>query len=114
MTGTRQSNRLTYKTHLAKAVQLIASDKTRDVTKKHAHWLFRLNDEAARLLLSLVGQDANSGFALLRQMDNMNLYGSQIPVIFKEYFKGDKEAFVSSVLSGNEKMIRWFDKRKES
>lgn len=114
MAKAKSGHRIQSKTSLAKAVELIASDKAQDSTKKPVRWYFKIDRDAARILLQITGIDANQGWQVLRSLDDMNLYGSQIPLAFNKFCQGDQDKFVVNATSRNMEMARWVDKQRET
>jgi hypothetical protein len=104
--------RITLKTTLVKAVELIASDYLRDISKKPVRWYYKLDPEAAKILMHIASQDANLGWRVLRNCDNLSLYGSQIPLAFVGYCLDSEEKFVYLVTTGNRDMVKWVDKQR--
>jgi hypothetical protein len=110
----QSSARITSKTTLNKALELIASDQFRDTDKKPVRVYLKIDPGAAKILLNIVGLDANRGWAVLRGCDAMSLYGSQIPLAFNGYCAGELEIFAAFAEARKDSMARWVDKQRET
>lgn len=107
----KSSARITSKTTLAKAVELIASDQLRDTTKKPVRIYYKVDPAAAQILLRIAGKDYNQGWQVLLGCDALSLYGSQIPLACNGFCAGNETIFASLAASHSEDMTRWLDKR---
>lgn len=105
--------RIQSKTTLVQAIELIGSDKIKDSSKKPARWVFVADRLAQQILLKVVGPDANTGWRVLRALDNISMYGSQIPIAFNDYCIGQPDLFIKYVLEQDNGMIRWVDKQRQ-
>jgi hypothetical protein len=103
--------RIRSKTTLIQAIEIIASDRIKDSSKKPARWVYRPHAQAQRILLKVIAPDANIGWQVLRSLDNMNMYGDQIPLAF-EYCINERDLFVHNVVKADSKMLAWVDKQR--
>ncbi len=108
------THRLTAKITLVKAVELIASDRFKDSTKKPVRWVLKINPEASKILLRVAGANPNAGWQVLFSCDALSLYGSQIPLAYKGYCAEILDAFIGFVIARDPELIRWVDKNRKS
>lgn len=103
----REKPRIRLKTSLAKAVELIAANKVLSQKEGRKYWIFETDKGAAKLLLAIVANNANEGWAVLYGLDSMRLYGEQIRDIFNYFCQGDIDIFVRCAKGQDERMVNW-------
>lgn len=110
--GSKSSRRISSKTSLAKAVELIASNQFRDETKKPARPYFKVDPAAAKIMIRVTANNPVQAWPVLLGCDAMSLYGSQIPLAFEGYCLGDYNRFIEQVANRHEDIVRWVDKQR--
>lgn len=108
----KSTNRISSKTTLAKAVELIASNQFRDETKKPARPYFKIDPEAAKILIRITAIHPSQAWPVLMGCDALSFYGSQIPLGFNGFCLGSEETFISQVAERHEDMVRWVDLKR--
>lgn len=113
MAKATSGQRIQSKTTLVQAVQLIGSDKIQKTFGKTKRWIFVPDPKAQQILLKVVGPDATMGWRVLHSLDNMNMYGTQIPIAFNEFCIGERDLFIKYVTESNTRMVAWVDKQRQ-